>query len=583
MATDSAGAKAGQSAPLGHLAALCHDLRSTRSRLQKAALTAQALALLSDRDLQLACRFITARPFAAYDPRVLRLGPAAVLAALEAAGSTLRGEALRRRLVALGDLSSLATDVLPGRSATLTLSDCHAAFVDLATPTLKPAERRARLAALLARADAREAGLLVGIAVGELRIGFSTDALLDALARAHGHALPAITRVYMLVGDAGETAVRARQNELDAPLRLYHSLGCMLATPFDVRGARPLDLPSPFVAQDKFDGIRLQVHVGPIGEGDVERPGVRVATPAGPRRIALFSRTHDDVTQTFPDLWAPLLHAFAPGPDGRGHGIVDGELLAMHEGRPLPFTSLQARLGRKAPSAALQQQLPVYFIAFDVLAYGGALCIDAPWTTRTEQLSAWHAPHANVLLANSLSLHAAAQLDAAFAAARERGHEGLVLKHPGAAYSPGKRGRQWLKVKLPQATFDVVVVSCEVGFGRKRQWLSDLTFAVRLSESDATLATIGKAYSGLTDADLAELTPWFEAHTRQVLAHGKVRLVEPNVVLEVACDRVQTSKRHKSGYALRFARIVRVRRDKTVDDIDTLGTVAQAATALDPH
>ncbi len=150
-----------------------------------------------------------------------------------------------------------------------------------------------------------------------------------------------------------------------------------------------------------------------------------------------------------------------------------------------------------------------------------------------------------------------------------------MVKDPASGYKPGRRGKEWLKVKRALATLDVVVTAVEVGYGRRRNVLSDYTFAVRASEDDPTLLNVGKAYSGLTDAEIAALTEWFKAHTIQDF--GRARLVEPQIILEVAFDVVQPSARHKSGYALRFPRIVRIRDDKPVEEIDTLETVRRLA------
>ena len=148
-----------------------------------------------------------------------------------------------------------------------------------------------------------------------------------------------------------------------------------------------------------------------------------------------------------------------------------------------------------------------------------------------------------------------------------------MIKSPSSVYKPGRRGRDWLKLKRAIATLDVVVTAVEVGHGKRRNLLSDYTFAVRRSAEDEELLNIGKAYSGLTDKELTELTEWFKAHTVQQFGHGRVRIVEPVVVIEVTFDRVQPSKRHKSGYALRFPRILRISPDKAPTDIDTLETV----------
>jgi len=166
-------------------------------------------------------------------------------------------------------------------------------------------------------------------------------------------------------------------------------------------------------------------------------------------------------------------------------------------------------------------------------------------------------------------------LDDEFSGARSRGNEGLMIKSPASLYKPGRRGRDWLKLKRAIATLDVVVTAVEVGHGKRRHLLSDYTFAVRRASDDHELLNIGKAYSGLTDQELTELTKWFEQHTIQEFAHGRVRLVEPQIVIEVTFDRVQPSKRHKSGFALRFPRILRLRPDKAAEDIDTLETVRQ--------
>jgi DNA ligase-1 len=187
-------------------------------------------------------------------------------------------------------------------------------------------------------------------------------------------------------------------------------------------------------------------------------------------------------------------------------------------------------------------------------------------------------PSAVVRLSEAKRVSEASGLDAEFDAARARGNEGLMIKDPRSSYKPGKRGREWLKLKRALATLDVVVTSVEVGHGKRRHLLSDYTFAVRRSEEDPELLNIGKAYSGLTDAELAELTEWFRAHTLQEFAHGRVRVVEPKIVLEVTFDRVQESRRHKGGYALRFPRILRLREDKTPEEIDTLDAVRRLVT-----
>ncbi|HYP54142.1 MAG TPA: ATP-dependent DNA ligase, partial [Pyrinomonadaceae bacterium] len=411
----------------------------------------------------------------------------------------------------------------------------------------------------LARATPLEAKYLVKLLVGDLRIGLKEGLVEDAVARAFGRELSNVAQVNMLTGDIGETAVRARRDELGGvAMRLFHPLKFMLAT----AAADPADaartMPEEFYVEDKFDGIRAQAHV------------------AG-GRVALYTRTLDEVTHRFPELRAPLV---ALGADA----LLDGEIVPVRGERILPFAELQKRLGRKTVGDELLASTPVVFVAYDLLYAQGRVLIDEPLAERRRVLESLltsrAAGHAEETTAEEVSpalrlselkrVSEAGALDAEFDAARARGNEGLMIKDPRSSYKPGKRGREWLKLKRALASLDVVVTAVEVGHGKRRHLLSDYTFAVRRSEDDGELLNVGKAYSGLTDAELAELTEWFRAHTVQEFAHGRVRTVEPRVVIEVTFDRVQESKRHKSGFALRFPRILRLREDKTVADIDTL-------------
>jgi DNA ligase-1 len=284
-------------------------------------------------------------------------------------------------------------------------------------------------------------------------------------------------------------------------------------------------------------------------------------------RVALYSRTLDDITHRFPELIAPLQSLPIDV-------ILDGEILPARGHEILPFADLQKRLGRKTVSDELLHQTPVVFVAYDLLYADGAIRTDAPLSDRRRILESLIPAGANTLrLSNTRLLSDTALLDDEFDQARGRGNEGLMIKDPRSTYKPGKRGREWLKLKRALATLDVVVTAVEVGHGRRNKFLSDYIFAVRRSEDDPELLNVGKAYSGLTDKEIEELTEWFKANTLQEFAHGRVRTVEPKVILEVTFDRVQESKRHKSGYALRFPRILRLRDDKTVDEIDTLDAV----------
>jgi DNA ligase-1 len=236
----------------------------------------------------------------------------------------------------------------------------------------------------------------------------------------------------------------------------------------------------------------------------------------------------------------------------------------------LAFKELQRRLNRVHPDAALVAEVPVVLVAFDLLHLDGSSLLDVPLRQRRTALEALQLPERSderILYAHLVSARSADDVGRHFADAQVRGNEGLMIKDPDSTYQPGRRGLGWLKLKRPLATLDCVVVGVEWGHGKRRHVLSDYTFAVR-DEANGRLVTIGKAYTGLTDAEIAEMTERFKAIT--IRDFGRFRSVQPQVVVEIAFDMIQRSARHRSGFALRFPRIVRIRDDKTPDEIDTL-------------
>jgi DNA ligase 1 len=330
----------------------------------------------------------------------------------------------------------------------------------------------------------------------------------------------------------------------------------MLASPEPTAEAILARLGAPVWLEEKYDGIRCQLHK--------QRD-----------RVELFSRDLKRITGQFPDL----ARAAQSLP---GDFIVDGELLAWRDGRALPFAELQKRLGRKGDDFFLGAEIPVSLSCYDLLWSDGRSLLKEPLQKRRELLATLLDPPAanrnpQFQLAPVQQAHTATDIEAAFLAARQRGNEGLMAKDPQSIYLPGRRGLAWLKLKKAYATLDVVVVGVEYGHGKRRDVLSDYTFAIRDEENDNRLLTVGKAYSGLTDVEIARLTEHFLAHTLEI--HGRYRVVVPDTVLEIAFDIIQPSKRHQSGFALRFPRIARIRTDKTPAEIDTLETCRRLARA----
>ncbi|MCU1264493.1 MAG: ATP-dependent ligase [Acidobacteria bacterium] len=543
---------------VGSLARLAHTaeaVAATTKKLEKAALLGDYFKALSDADLTRAARYFAGHQFALNDSRTTNVGGSIISDALaQATGFSM--EDLLPRYVRLGDAGEAAYELVldAGRNyqpPTITLAETESLITRL-SETRGTKNKTGLLTTLLRQATPLEAKYLVKLLVSDLRIGLKEGLVEDAIARAFSQPLAAISHANMLLGDIGETAVRARANDLeDISMRLFHPLKFMLATPAADLADITRTMPDEFFVEDKFDGIRAQAHVS--GE-----------------RVAIYSRTMDEITHRFPELTGPLR-------DLPVDAIIDGEIVPALGDVILPFSELQKRLGRKTVSQDLLAEVPVILVAYDLLYANGRVLINEPLDARRRMLEDLIVKDETLKLSKATRFQEAAALDEEFAAARARGNEGLMIKSPASHYKPGRRGREWLKLKRAIATLDVVVTAVEVGHGKRRNLLSDYTFAVRRSEDDGELLNIGKAYSGLTDAELAEMTEWFKAHTLQQFAHGRVRIVEPTIVIEVTCDRIQESKRHKSGYAMRFPRILRLRVDKNAAEIDTLATVRKLA------
>jgi DNA ligase-1 len=523
---------------------------ATTKKLEKAAILGSYLETLSDPDLTRAARYFAGHQFAMSDSRTTNVGGSIITAALsEATGFS--GDDMSPRYVRLGDPGELAEEIMKETkrafNPTITLAETESLIARL-SETRGIKNKTALLAAVLHRASPLEAKYIVKLLAGDLRIGLREGLVEDAIARIFGQPLADVAYANMLLGDIGETAIRARVGDLrDVNMRLFHPIKFMLATPAADLTDVARTMPEEFLIEDKFDGIRAQAHV-----------------ESG--RVAIYSRTMDEVTHRFPELVEPLR---ALPTDV----IIDGEIVPANGDVILPFSELQKRLGRKNVGTQLLTAVPVVLVAYDLLYAGGKVLIDQPLSERRHLLGQVVPDRGPLRMSQGKLLADAAMLDDEFELARGRGNEGLMIKSPSSSYKPGRRGRDWLKLKRAIATLDVVVTAVEVGHGKRRNLLSDYTFAVRRSGEDDQLLNIGKAYSGLTDQELTELTEWFKKHTLQEYGHGRIRLVEPMVVIEVTFDRIQPSKRHKSGYALRFPRILRLRPDKTTAEIDTLETV----------
>ena len=545
-------------------------IADTSKKLEKTAIVAEYLRSLEPEDAARAALFLSGRPFPAYEEATLGVGGSLLWRAV----SEISGKSdsqLRDLYRAHGDLGAVAGAALPERSSELTLSNLEEEFHTLSS-TRGPVSKLAIILRFLGQASPSEAKYIIKIITGDLRIGLKESLVEEAIAKAYDVPLKDVQRANMLLGDIGETLKLASSDSLaDAHMRLFHPIDFMLASPAE-SAADALSYFSDAHVEDKYDGIRAQAHVSNA-------------------QVRLFSRTRDEITASFPELPGTL----AGIPE---NAILDGEIVAWSANtakpRALPFSVLQQRLGRKKVSEKMLRDVPVAYLVFDVLYAGEQLLLNLPLHERVEilgRLLASRKPvaaqsldsqarllfaaedepaEASLVQAPVFSAKTAEELEMLFTAAQDRGNEGLMIKDRNSPYTPGRRGKSWLKLKKELATLDVVVTAVEYGHGKRIGVLSDYTFAVWDGDR---LVNIGKAYSGLTDVEIAEMTKWFLKHT--VDDQGMRLIVDPQVVLEVAFNNMMRSTRHESGYALRFPRILRIRNDKRPEDADTIETAAR--------
>ena len=647
-------------------------------------------------DAGLVAMYVAGTPFAESDGRKLSAGGALLTKTLLAVSGASEAE-LTAAYRKYGDLGAAGFELMEARSVDgggLTLGEVAEVFAAMAGARTT-AVRAGLVEGMLRRASALEVKYLLKLMLGDMRIGVKQSLVEEAIGVAAGVPVGEVRQAVMLEADLAGAVRRAFAGTLkEARMRLFHPLGFMLASPVEspeeavarfaekpvvvvkrkkgvagagagidvsaaatIRAGATAGASTPSLAkgasdyaqddnfierdksalaeddrlveggegrhieaflEDKYDGMRAQVHFGESG------------------RVAVYSRNKEDVTESFPEL----VEGFGAGlaeVEGVVPCILDGEILGwdFQAGRALPFAVLGQRIGRKRVSNEWRRQVPVVFMAFDLMFEGTELLLELPLRERRNRLEAVverlvervRAPLVveevgkatrkrrrgvegqvemfgvdgpdptpgceaakdgalaplglgdrggpiglgleRLMISPSRLVESAEDIDRAYAEARARANEGVMLKAAGSVYQPGRRGLAWVKLKRELATLDVVVTGAEFGHGRRAGILSDYTFAVRAEGGE--LLNVGKAYSGLTDAEIAEMSAWMMEHT--LVDEGFFRTVEPLMVLEVAFNNVMRSVRHASGFALRFPRIVRIRTDKPVEEIDTVAGV----------
>ena len=519
-------------------------------------------------DLAVVARFVQGRVFPAHSETKLDIGPRLCYEALARAASTnVSADDVEGRLAETGDIGEVACSLdLGGQTGLgafgdddgeggLTVADVYSDLEALAAAAGDGSqnEKVTLLFGLFNECANEEARYLARLVLGEMRIGVGEGTVRDAIAGAFDVDVDSVQRALQVSNDYGLVAETARcdgEDGLDAMhLEVGRPVQAMLAQAGTVTDA--IEEWDQAAVETKYDGARVQVH----WDGD---------------DVALYSRNMEDVTDALPEL-VEFVEANVAAPV-----ILDGEAVAVDDdGSPLAFQEILKRFRRKHDVAEMRDEVRVRLQAFDCLHAGGDDLLQTPFRERHTRLASVVADDAAV---SDLLLTKDADEIAQFAAAAlEAGHEGIMLKDPDAAYTPGDRGKHWLKRKPDVETLDLVVTGAEWGEGRRASFLGTFLLAARddRESTDADFATIGKVATGITDEELAGLTDLLEPHVRS--EDGQVVDIDPAVVFEVGYEEIQGSPTYTSGYALRFPRFVSVREDKTPETADTIERVERLA------
>jgi DNA ligase-1 len=549
----------------------CVGICSTASKLEKIRFLASYLKQASTDHLPLVTTWFTGAPFPSNANKVLQLGWALLRDAISAVSQVGEME-FHQVYLKHSDLGETVFELFshhPHIAPGIEINEVNALFNQLHAAR-GPTGKKPILIKMLERCSPLEAKYLVKVITSDLRIGLKEGLVEDAVASAFDVSGDEVRQANLLVGNIGETALLAKNKQLaSASIVPFRPVKFMLASPEETakdiwdricernrvgpetatQTLAPVTSENSIPAchsvwiEDKYDGIRCQLHK--VGD-----------------RVSLYSRDLKDITATFHDLAESAHHL-------KGDVILDGEIVAMRGEQVLSFSELQKRLGRRQHDLFMREEVPIKFVAFDLLWLNGTSQLTEPLRERRKALEALQPLPESFQLARITPALSAEEIDQVFDAARGRNNEGLMIKDPASLYSPGRRGLSWLKLKKAFATLDCVVVGAEYGHGKRSKVLSDYTFAVR-DDRTGELKTIGKAYSGLTDVEIAQLTEHFLQNA--IRQHGRYYEVVPDTVLEIAFDKLQASDRHSSGFAMRFPRIVKIRTDKTPAEIDTIAT-----------
>jgi len=535
-------------------AELCQRVEGVSGSLEKVDLVAAFLKNLDDDELAVASGFIMGDLFSPSLDLVMGVGPSILYEAMaRACGCST--ERISDMLRATGDPGLVASAAVDKKKPIgfaafikdepLSIKEVYQRLVAVARASGKGSQdaKVKNLQYLFSQATPLEAQYIARLAIEDMRIGIGEGGVRDAIAQAFSQDASKVERAYNLTNDIGLVAVNARKGTLaDLNVLINHPIKMMLAQVGEGISASMQELGSAAI-EWKYDGARVQIH----------KDG---------KRVRIFSRRLEDVTRSLPEIVRLAQEVRAD------KAILDGEVVAIgKDSRPLAFQEILKRFRRKYNVEKQAKETPLHLFLFDLIYLDGQSTVDLPLTRRRELLEGIADPS---ILADQVISDSVQKAEEIYHQALEKGHEGLILKNSMSVYAPGKRGKNWLKIKPVMETLDLAVIGAKWGEGRRASFLGSYRLAC-LDEATSKLLDIGWVATGLTDEALAELTELFRELI--LVQNGMEVELKPAVIFEVAYEEIQKSQSYSSGYALRFPRLVRVRDDKSLEEADSLERV----------
>jgi DNA ligase-1 len=543
-------------------AQLCQKVEAVSASLEKIDLVAAFLSGLDEAELSVACSYVMGMLFPPSMNLVMGVGPSILYEALaKACGCPT--EQISQMLRATGDPGLVAAGVVEKRrplgfaafqeAEPLTITDVYERFVAIARASGKKSQdiKVKNLQFLFSLAGPLEARYIARLAIEDMRIGIGEGGMRDAVARAFSKSkvdAEKVERAYNLTNDMGLVAVNARRGTLaQLSVLINHPIKMMLAQLAESIAAALGEIGTAAI-EWKYDGARVQIHK----DGD---------------HVIVFSRRLENVTASLPEIVSAARQINAKS------AILDGEAVAIgKDGRPMAFQDILKRFRRKYNVEKLAAQIPLRLFLFDLIYLDGRSVTDLPLSERRALLEeiAGQNPTSSLLLADQVLSSNVEAAEEIYRQSLTAGHEGLILKNPASVYAPGKRGKNWLKIKPVMETLDLVVIGAKWGEGRRASLLGSYRLGCR-DTATGNLLDMGFVATGFSDESLAELTEMFRELI--ILEKGMEMQIKPAVIFEVAYEEIQRSPNYSSGYALRFPRMVAVRDDKSLEEADSLERV----------